>query len=95
MLRKLKEREHKRKIENLIKLPGKNKEGKGNPLRRKSEGDSVRIEVILRASQKEITEIPEKHIGGMMYQNTITEMSPMAETVTIVARIGTMKEVRI
>lgn len=29
-----------------------------------------------------------------MYQNTITEMSPMAEMITIVERIGTMKEIR-
>lgn len=31
----------------------------------------------------------------MTYQSIITEMSPMAEMVTIVERIGTMKEVRI
>lgn len=30
-----------------------------------------------------------------MYQNTITETSPTAETVTTVGRTGTMKEVRI
>lgn len=50
MLPKLKEGEHKRKIENLIKLPGKNKKGKGNLLRRKWEGDGKRTEVIVRAS---------------------------------------------
>lgn len=36
-----------------------------------------------------------KHIGEMMYQNTIRGMSLMVETVTIVEGIGTMREVRI
>lgn len=57
MFLKPKEGEHKRKIENLIKLPGKNKKGEGNHLKRKLEGGSKRKEVILRANQKEITDI--------------------------------------
>lgn len=57
MFLKRKERECKRKIENLIKLPGKNKKGKGNHLKRKWEGGSKRKEVILRANQKGITKI--------------------------------------
>lgn len=57
MLPKLKKGEHKRKTENLIKLPGKNKKRKGNRLKRRWEEDGKRTEVIVRASQKEITEI--------------------------------------
>lgn len=56
MLPKLKEGEHKRKTENLKKLPGKNKKGKENRLRRKWEGGGKRTKVIVRASQKGITE---------------------------------------
>lgn len=57
MFLKPKEGEHKRKIENLIKLPGKNKKGEGNRLKRKMEGGSKKKEVTLRANQKEITDI--------------------------------------
>jgi len=57
MFLKPKERECKRKIEKLIKFPGKNKKRKGNHLKRKWEGGGKRKEVILRANRKEITEI--------------------------------------
>lgn len=57
MFLKPKGRERKRKTENLIEFPGKNKNGEGNRLKRKLEGGSKRKEVILRANQKEITDI--------------------------------------
>lgn len=51
MFLKPKEEGFRRKIENLIKFPGKNKKREGNRLKRKLEGGSKRKEVIVRGNQ--------------------------------------------